>query len=123
MKEKFKTLLYKKVPFRNRTESFIADYTQYMCKEPLEMTIENLRCHLITVLKDYILTNKSHGKAFIHDICVFGSIHREPNIQERDFAIYGVGRKTPTLIIKETLFKDANKSFEVAKCVLNNNIY
>jgi hypothetical protein len=42
MKEKFKTYLYKKVPFRNRTEYFIVEYAQNICKDPLKITISNV---------------------------------------------------------------------------------
>jgi len=122
LKEIFHTYYNKNVPFRNRTEKYITEYTQELCKKPLAFTIEELKTHLENELLNYTNKNPKHGKVSLSKINISGCIMGHNNIQTRQFSIYGPRRGTYTLVISEELFKDANNNYAIDYyCVFNRS--
>lgn len=118
--EKFNISQNNNVPFRNRTEKYMVDYIKKLLDEKMDMTIEQLRNHIIYTKATYIEANPSHGGIIIRDIHTTTTIMGKEHICLRAFGLYGKNRKTYTLSISETLFKNKNAGYSIdTTCVYN----
>lgn len=117
--EKFDLYHNSNVNPRNRAESYIIRFIKKFLVDKVDMTIEQLREHVLSVSETYQRTHPNHGFVTIGNIHENGHIAGKPNICTRSFAIYGRGRKTYTLSISESLFKDSENNYMIADCVFN----
>ena len=118
--EKYRVHHYKKVHPRNRNERVMIYFIKKTLEQPTYMKIGELRDFFIDVAKGHEL--QGMGKVTFSEICVGSTIAGQNNICTRQFGLLGAGRKTTTLSIYESVFKDSNKEYAIAKdCIFNKN--
>lgn len=96
---------------RNRLEAHLIEWIKSFLSEPVGLTIEQVKEAVEDERKRYSDIHKNHGSVGLGIICKFSSYCYTPHIQKRGFILFGRGRQTHTLHIKETVDKNADNNF------------
>lgn len=119
--EKFKLHHYHEFKPKNRCEQRLLEFSKDLVSEPLEMTIEQIRQIVIDSYNIYKYENPSHGSVSVGELRVCATIAGRKHFVLRQFKVYATGRKIPTFVISEDLFKDSTQNYRVVKSKLNGD--
>lgn len=110
-KEQFRVSLSNAGKVRNRTEAYLIEFAQLLLAKPVPLTLEQVQEGLNKELVETMKWHPSWGVCRVSDISTFSTIKGKPWSVTRNLAIYGRGRGIFSLLICETVRKDARNGY------------